>query len=147
MYFELEIFKFSFWLSGPCRHLQAWLSLPYPPGLHPPCPKPRTPFQPPRTISPCPSDATAGLVSSSHSPALASHGPCQAGPTCRPMPQPSLTPSLSPGRCLISETGAALVPPSYPAPLGWWDRTRLPGPALTDPQGCPDKSAGSCQPC
>lgn len=42
----------------------------------PPCPQPRTPCQPPRAISPCPTGAEAGLVSCSSQPC-----PVQTGDT------------------------------------------------------------------
>ena len=48
-----------------------------------------------------------------HSHALLSHGPCKATTTCVPTSHPILSPSLSPGRCLLSGDGAALC-----APLG-----------------------------
>lgn len=46
------------------------------------------PMSPSWDISPCPSDARTGPVSSSTQP---SHGPCQAGPTRRPMSCPIMS--------------------------------------------------------
>lgn len=50
----LEILNPAFLNSGSCRHHQAWLSLPNPPGSL--ATLPRTPCQPSGAISPCPSD-------------------------------------------------------------------------------------------
>lgn len=61
------------------------------------CPGPRTPFQPPRTVSPCPSNAAARPRSSSPQPSLAV-GPAQPGLPAGPHPARS-RPFLSPGRC------------------------------------------------
>lgn len=51
-------------LPGPWRHPQPCLSLPIPRGLLP-CPQLRTPFELPRAISLCSSNATAGPIYSS----------------------------------------------------------------------------------
>jgi len=55
------------------------------PRAPPPCLGPKTPHQPPRAISPCPSDTTAGLVSSSPQPCLAM-GPAWSRPVPREVP-------------------------------------------------------------
>ena len=74
------------------------LSLCGPPGLSPPCPGPRTPFQPTGAISSCPSKSAAGLVCSSPEP-------CPArpwDPWARPTPQPGLVLHHCPVRLCLS---------------------------------------------
>lgn len=74
----------------------------------------RTPFHPFRTISPCPTDATAGPFSSSLQPCPECHGPHKAVPICGPMSQPCLGLSLPQGGAQCPLVCPALC-------LGQWD--------------------------
>lgn len=82
-------------------------------------------------VSPQGPSATAPLMPQQDPSPAPSHGPSWAGPTCRPMYWPGLSPS--PRRCPMPRAGAAPVP-WLPAP-GWWDRPWLPGLALGKPPG------------
>lgn len=86
-------------LSGSSGHHQPWLSLGSPSGLPPPACSPGPRVTPMGAIGPCPSDVTAGPVSSSPQPC----SPC-------PWAQPWL------GRYVVPKAGTTLVPPASP---GW----------------------------
>lgn len=126
--------------KAPSTHVSAWALRALPartitaqfPGLSPPCPRPRSPCQPPVAASPCPRQA--GLVSRSLQPcptrpwAPLSWAPVLAQPW--PVPVPREVPD---GQAW-GYPGAPWLPCSW---LGWWGGLRLPGPALTDPHGEP----------
>lgn len=80
-------------------------------------------------VTPQGPSATALLMPQQGPSPAPSHGPSWAGPTCRPMYWPRLSPS--PRRCPVPRAGAAPVP-WLPTP-GWWDRPWLPGLALGEP--------------
>lgn len=104
-----------------CQGLDGVSGLTSPVWAPQPCLQPRTPLLPLSPARPCPRDAAAGMVSSSHSPALPSHGFGQA---------------LSPGKCGCWGWGCPrcpICPAPSPGAVGW---ARLPGPALF-PQGIP----------
>jgi len=83
------------------------------PRAPPACPRPTTPHLPPGALSPCPSNPTAGSVSSSPQPCPAM-GPSEPGPPTGP--RGSLRPL--PGRALIPRCWGCPCVPQCPAP-GW----------------------------
>lgn len=91
-------------------------------GTPPPCPWPRTLCQPPRAVSSLPQQhcSRAGPQLPT---ALYCHGACQAGPTTHPCPSLSLSPSPSPGRCLMPRTvlPSVTLTRHEPDPSTWLD--------------------------
>jgi len=70
------------------------------PGLSTPCLQPRTPFQPPGSVSPGLCGAAAGPISSSPQPCLAT-GPAEPSPPAGPRPSWALA-QPSPWSCLVA---------------------------------------------
>lgn len=94
---------------------------------------------PPGPSVPSPETPQQGRSPPPRNPALPSHWPLQARPTCWPMSWPSPIPAPSPGRYPTPRAGRAPLPPRLPCSwLGRWDGPWLPGPVLTDPWGAPN---------
>lgn len=92
---------------SPGGHHQFSLSLPSPQGSPHPVHGPVLHVSPPGPSTPVPVMPQQGWAPGSHSPALP--WLCRDRPTHGPKSQPSLSLSLSPERCLMPRTAAALL--------------------------------------